>query len=398
MDLAAHCLRFSFLTPVGKACRLGVFALLDVLNDEYYLSLALDIAAKAAGQTGINPVVGCVVVKEGRIVGIGTHLKRGEGHAEVHALKMAGAEAEGATVYVTLEPCSHHGKTPPCCDRIIEAKASRVVVAATDPNPVVSGRGMERLRANGITVDVGLLSDKSRKMNEKFNKYITTKLPFVTLKTASTLDGKIATETGHSKWVTGAAAREQTHTLRHQHDAIMVGIGTALADDPMLTTRVEVPAIHPARIIVDSKLRLPLTAKVVTDRSAPTFVLTTQGSDPEKKRLLEEAGVTVMACGDGSEVDLRAAMIELGSREIGSILLEGGGKLNGAMLDAGLIDKMILFYAPKLIGGDHAPANFSFPGRKMMSDAILLDHVEVEMAGDDICVTGYPRYEARVDG
>lgn len=362
------------------------------------MSLALDMAAKAAGQTGINPVVGCVVVKEGRIVGIGTHLKRGEGHAEVHALKMAGAEAEGATVYVTLEPCSHHGKTPPCCDRIVEARAARVVVAATDPNPVVSGRGIERLRDNGITVDVGLLEDRSRKMNEKFNKYITTKLPFVTLKTASTLDGKIATETGHSKWVTGAAAREQTHTLRHQHDAIMVGIGTALADDPMLTTRAEVPAIHPTRIIVDSKLRLPLTAKVVTDQSAQTIVLTAQSSDPVKKRQLEEAGVTVIACGDGNEVDLRAAMIELGSREIGSILLEGGGKLNGAMLDAGLIDKMILFYAPKLIGGDHAPANFSFPGRKWMSDAILLDDVQAEMAGGDICVTGYPRYEARADG
>ncbi|RIX53436.1 bifunctional diaminohydroxyphosphoribosylaminopyrimidine deaminase/5-amino-6-(5-phosphoribosylamino)uracil reductase RibD [Paenibacillus nanensis] len=372
--------------------------MLDVLNDEYYMSLALEMAAKAAGQTGINPVVGCVVVKEGRIVGIGTHLKRGEGHAEVHALKMAGAEAEGATVYVTLEPCSHHGKTPPCCERIIEAKASRVVVAAADPNPVVSGRGIERLRENGIVVDVGLLADKARLMNEKFNKYITTKLPFVTLKTASTLDGKIAAETGHSKWVTGAAAREQTHTLRHQHDAIMVGIGTALADDPMLTTRAVVPAIHPVRIIVDSKLRLPLSAKVVTDRSAPTIVLTTQGSDEAKKRQLEEAGVTVIPCGEGAEVDLRAAMKELGGREIGSILLEGGGKLNGAMLDAGLIDKMVLFFAPKLIGGDQAPVSFSFPGRPKMSDAIVLEHVQVEMAGDDICVTGYPRYEAQHDG
>ena len=371
--------------------------LLDVLNDEYYMSLALEMAAKAAGQTGINPVVGCVVVKEGRIVGIGTHLKRGEGHAEVHALRMAGAEAEGATAYVTLEPCSHHGKTPPCCERLIEAKVARVVVAATDPNPVVSGRGLARLRENGIEVESGLLADRSHVMNEKFNKFITTGMPFVTLKTASTLDGKIATETGHSRWVTGAAAREQTHTLRHQHNAIMVGIGTLAADDPMLTTRAEVPALHPSRVIVDSRLRISLDARVVTDRTAPTIVLTTNEADGGKRLALEEAGVTVIACGDGPSVDLATAMRELGRREIGSVLLEGGGKLNGAMLEAGLIDKMVLYFAPKLIGGDLAPSNFSFAGRKLMSDAIMLDRVRTEMAGEDICVIGYPRNRASYD-
>ncbi|WP_371825267.1 bifunctional diaminohydroxyphosphoribosylaminopyrimidine deaminase/5-amino-6-(5-phosphoribosylamino)uracil reductase RibD [Paenibacillus soyae] len=364
---------------------------MDVLNDEYYMSLALDMAAKAAGQTGINPVVGCVIVKEGRIVGIGTHLKRGEGHAEVHALRMAGAEAEGATAYVTLEPCSHHGKTPPCCERLIDAKVARVVVAATDPNPVVSGRGLARLRDNGIEVREGLLADRSHAMNEKFNKYITTGMPFVTLKTASTLDGKIATVDNHSRWVTGAVAREQTHTLRHQHNAIMVGIGTLTADDPMLTTRAEVPALHPARVIVDSKLRIPLDARVVTDKTAPTIVLTTDGADAGKRQALEAAGVAVVAAGDGPAVDLTAALKELGRREIGSVLLEGGGKLNGAMLEAGLIDKMVLYYAPKLIGGDLAPSNFSFEGRKLMSEAIMLDRVQVEMAGEDICVIGYPR-------
>ncbi|MEK3881506.1 bifunctional diaminohydroxyphosphoribosylaminopyrimidine deaminase/5-amino-6-(5-phosphoribosylamino)uracil reductase RibD [Paenibacillus sp. PL2-23] len=368
--------------------------MLDVLNDEYYMSLALDMAAKAAGQTGINPVVGCVIVKEGRIIGIGTHLKRGEGHAEVHALRMAGAEAEGATAYVTLEPCSHYGKTPPCCERLIEAKVARVVTAATDPNPVVSGRGLARLREQGIQVTEGLLAERSRAMNEKFNKFITTGMPFVTLKTASTLDGKIATVEHHSRWVTGAVAREQTHTLRHQHNAIMVGIGTLEADDPLLTTRAEVPALHPVRIVVDSKLRISLQARVVTDRTAPTIVLTTTGAEESKRLALEEAGITVISCGDGPSVDLSAAMKELGARDIGSILLEGGGKLNGAMLDAGLIDKMILYYAPKLIGGDLAPASFSFPGRKLMSEAIMLDGVQVEMAGEDICVTGYPRNRA----
>lgn len=362
------------------------------MNDEYYMSLAIDMAAKASGQTHINPVVGCVVVKAGRIVGIGTHLKRGEGHAEVHALRMAGDDAEGATVYVTLEPCSHHGTTPPCCDRIIEARAARVVVAAADPNPIVSGTGIERLRRNGIQVDVGLLENQSQTMNEKFNKYITTRQPFVTLKTASTLDGKIATENGHSKWVTGAVAREQTHMLRHQHAAIMVGIGTVLADDPLLTSRTAIPAIHPIRIIVDSRLQLPLNAKVVTDRTAPTIVLTTNGADEKTKMALGEAGVQVIPCGDGPVVDLAFAMKELGKREISSILLEGGGKLNGAMLELGLIDKCVLYYAPKLIGGELAPQNFTFAGRKLMSQAIVLENVQVEMAGDDICVVGYPRY------
>ncbi|MFD1955789.1 bifunctional diaminohydroxyphosphoribosylaminopyrimidine deaminase/5-amino-6-(5-phosphoribosylamino)uracil reductase RibD [Paenibacillus thailandensis] len=363
---------------------------MDILNDEYYMNLALELARKAQGQTGINPVVGCVIVREGRIVGVGTHLKRGTGHAEVHALRMAGEEAEGATAYVTLEPCSHYGKTPPCCERLIEAKVRRVVVAAQDPNPLVAGRGIARLREEGIDVTVGLLGEQSTLMNEKFNKYITTKLPFVTLKTASTLDGKIASRTGDSRWVTGAAAREQVHTLRHQHEGIMVGIGTVLADDPQLTTRASVDAIDPVRIIVDSRLRLPLEARVVTDRSARTVVLAAESADPDKRRALEAAGVEVVICGSGGQVDLPEAMKKLGEMEIGSILLEGGGKLNGAMLEAGLIDKIVLYYAAKIIGGQEAPGTFTFEGFERMADAVRLERVSVEMAGEDICVTGYP--------
>lgn len=364
----------------------------DVLNDEYYMRLALDLASKASGQTDINPVVGCVVVKGGRIVGLGAHLRRGEGHAEVHALKMAGAEAEGSTVYVTLEPCSHYGKTPPCCDRIIEAKAARVVVAATDPNPKVAGSGIARLRENGIQVDVGLLETESTLMNEKFNTFITTGMPFVTLKTASTLDGRVASRTGHSQWVTGAAAREQVHLLRHQHQGIMVGIGTAVADDPLLTTRTEAPGLHPTRIIVDSRLTLPLGARVVADKTAKTIVLTTEGADDLKRRSLEAEGVEVIPCGAGQAVDLRLGMQRLAEREIGSVLLEGGGKLNGAMLEAELVHKIVLYMAPKLIGGDEAPLSFRFPGRDRMSDAIQLERMQVEMAGDDIRITGYPVY------
>jgi diaminohydroxyphosphoribosylaminopyrimidine deaminase/5-amino-6-(5-phosphoribosylamino)uracil reductase len=365
---------------------------MEILNDEYYMSLALDMAVKASGQTGINPVVGCVVVKDGRIIGLGTHLKRGTGHAEVHALQMAGDEAEGSTVYVTLEPCSHFGKTPPCCERIIAAKAARVVVASGDPNPEVSGRGIARLREEGIEVTVGVMEQQSQQMNEKFNKYITTRIPFVTLKTASTLDGKIASKTGDSRWVTGTTAREQVHTLRHQHEAIMVGIGTVLADDPLLNTRAAVPAINPVRIIVDSQLRLPLSARVVTDRTIRTIVLASAQADEARKLALEAAGVEVVICGNEAQVDLTAGMKKLGELEIGSILLEGGGQLNGAMLEAGLIDKIILYYAAKIIGGAAAPGTFTFAGFDKMADAVQLDRVSVEMAGEDIRISGYPMY------
>nr|WP_263866905.1 bifunctional diaminohydroxyphosphoribosylaminopyrimidine deaminase/5-amino-6-(5-phosphoribosylamino)uracil reductase RibD [Paenibacillus rhizovicinus] len=366
---------------------------LDVLNDETYMRLALDLASKAKGQTDINPVVGCVIVREGRIVGLGAHLRRGEGHAEVHALRMAGDEAEGATAYVTLEPCSHHGRTPPCCERLIEAKVARVVVACKDPNPQVAGRGIDRLREAGISVDVGLLERESMLMNEMFNKFIVTRLPFVTMKSAMTLDGKLAAKTGDSRYVSGPQAREMVHTLRHRHMGIMVGAETALVDDPELTTRLSVPAVHPIRIVVDSRLRLPLEARMLQDRSVPVLVLTVEGSDPGKRAALEAAGAEVIDCGGGSRVDLKIAMRKLGEREIGSILLEGGGKLNGAMLELGLIDKLLLFVAPKVIGGQAAPGVFQFDGFEKMAHAIPFRDVQVERIGSDIFLGGYPDYE-----
>ena len=368
--------------------------MIEPINDAYYMRLALDLASRMQGQTGVNPVVGCVVVKEGRIVGLGSHLRRGEGHAEVHALNMAGPEAEDATVYVTLEPCSHYGRTPPCSDRIIEARAARVVVAAVDPNPLVAGRGVAKLRAAGIEVTTGVLEQESLALNEAFNKYITTGLPFVTLKTASTLDGRIASRTGDSRWVTGTAAREAVHALRHRHAGIMVGAGTADTDDPSLTARLSVPALHPVRIVVDSALRTPPSLRVYTDGEAPTIVLTTEAAEPERVRLLESLGVEVIACGPGPSVDLRLGMEAVGRRELPSVLLEGGGMLNGAMLAAGLIDKIVLFYAPKIVGGAGAPGSFDFPGFERMADAIGLSRVSVEAYGDDICVTGYPVYPA----
>lgn len=370
---------------------------MDVINDEYYMSLALDLASRAQGQTGINPVVGCVIVKDGRIVGIGTHLKRGTAHAEVHALAMAGDEARGATVYVTLEPCSHYGKTPPCCDALIAAGAARVVVACEDPNPRVAGRGIAKLREAGIPVETGTLGERAKRLNEAFNKYITTGLPFVTCKVASTLDGRIAARTGDSRWVSGPEAREAVHTLRHRHDGIMVGVGTLLADNPSLTTRLSVPALHPVRIVVDSALRTPPDARVLQQEAEAgrTVILTTEGAAASRRAALERTGAEIVPCGAGPKVDLAEAMRRLGEREIGSVLLEGGGILNGAMLEAGLIDKVILFIAPKIIGGPESPSAFAFAGFEKMNDAVRLEEMTVEKIGGDLCLTGYPRYRGR---
>ncbi|ANE49032.1 5-amino-6-(5-phosphoribosylamino)uracil reductase [Paenibacillus swuensis] len=368
---------------------------MDTLNDEFYMKLAVQMAASAQGQTGVNPVVGCVLVKDGRVVGMGAHLQMGTAHAEVHALDMAGALAEGATAYVTLEPCSHHGRTPPCAERLIADRVKRVVIATTDPNPLVAGRGVELLRAHGVQVDVGVMEAEARELNEAFNKYIVTRMPFVTLKTASTLDGKIATRTGQSKWISGEASREAVHTLRHRHQAIMVGATTVALDDPQLTTRLPVPGLHPIRVVVDSTLRIPLDARVVTDGLAPTIVLTTERAAPAKAAALAARGVTVLRCGDAPRVDLALAMRALSEREIGSVLLEGGGQLNGAMLSARLVDKIVMFIAPKIVGGASAPGSFSFEGYDSMDEAVVLDRVAMKPYGEDLCLSGYPRYAER---
>ncbi|ANF97487.1 bifunctional diaminohydroxyphosphoribosylaminopyrimidine deaminase/5-amino-6-(5-phosphoribosylamino)uracil reductase RibD [Paenibacillus bovis] len=363
---------------------------MNILNDEFYMSLALDMAEKAQGQTDINPVVGCVVVKDGRIVGMGAHLRRGTGHAEVHALNMAGTEAEGATAYVTLEPCSHYGKTPPCSDRLIKEKVKRVVVAAVDPNPQVAGSGIERLRSNGIEVITGVLAERSERLNETFNKYITTGLPFVTLKTASTLDGRLASRTGDSKWISNSDARERVHGMRHRHQGIMVGIGTVLADDPELTTRTATPGINPVRIVIDSQLRIPDQARLLNTEQADTMIVTTAQADPVRASQLESRGIRILRCGEGPHVDLTLAMRMLGEQEISSILLEGGGRLNGSMLEAGLVDRVTLFFAPKLIGGDMS--TFTFDGFEKMNQAVTLEQVEVETLEDNVCISGRTRY------
>ncbi|MHA0855508.1 bifunctional diaminohydroxyphosphoribosylaminopyrimidine deaminase/5-amino-6-(5-phosphoribosylamino)uracil reductase RibD [Paenibacillus sp. CMAA1364] len=365
---------------------------MEIMNDEFYMTLALDMAERAQGQTQINPVVGCVIVKDGVLVGIGTHLELGTPHAEVHALNMAGDKAVGSTVYVTLEPCSHYGTTPPCSERLIHERVQRVVVACKDPNSQVSGKGIAMLEDHGIQVEVGLLQDRALKLNEKFFKYITSRMPYVTLKTASTLDGRIASKTGDSKWISNEAAREQVHTLRHRHQGIMVGVETVILDNPHLTTRLATGGINPIRIIVDSQLRTPLESHVVTDGMAQTIILTTSHMNMARAEQLKQKGVIILQCGEGPRVDLRLAMTELGDIQISSILLEGGGTLNGAMLHAQLIDRIILYLAPKIIGGINAPSSFSFEGKELMKDAVYLESLEVEQLGDNLCISGIPVY------
>jgi diaminohydroxyphosphoribosylaminopyrimidine deaminase/5-amino-6-(5-phosphoribosylamino)uracil reductase len=364
---------------------------LEVMNDQHYMRLALRLAEAAEGQTGINPVVGCVVVNNGRIVGTGAHLQRGGPHAEVHALNMAGSQAEGATAYVTLEPCSHHGKTPPCADRLIAEKVSRVVVATIDPNPAVAGTGVSKLREHGIEVIVGVMEQEAKLLNLKFAKYMLTGLPYVTMKSACSLDGKIATRIGDSKWISNDASRQLVHTMRHQHQAIMVGIETVLADNPSLTTRLAVPGLQPTRIVVDSRLRIPNEANVVTSADVhPTIIVTTDQASDQRQRELESLGVTVIRCGAGPHVDLSLAMQKLGELEISSILLEGGGTLNGAMLEAALIDHIYLFYAPIFIGGKDAPGAMTFNGVDRVSGAIQLEELQVQQINNNFCVSGYP--------
>ncbi|KEO84345.1 5-amino-6-(5-phosphoribosylamino)uracil reductase [Tumebacillus flagellatus] len=360
------------------------------MTDAFYMQMALDLAKQAQGQTNPNPMVGAVLVKDGRIVGFGAHLRAGEPHAEVHAFRMAGEHAEGATLYVTLEPCSHHGKTPPCADLVISSKVKRVVVAMTDPNPLVAGNGINRIREHGIEVEVGLLEAEAIALNERFLHNMRTKRPFVVVKTAMTLDGKIAAHTGDSRWITGPDARAAVHRLRNEVDGILVGIGTVLADDPELTARLpEGGGKHPVRILLDTCLRIDESAKVLDTSVAPTWIVTAQGADGEKAARLRERGVQIL---EFAQRDLAAVLDKLYSLGITHLLVEGGATVNGAFLQAGLIDKVMAFVAPKLIGGEGAPTPYGGSGFDTMSQAVQLRDISVTTYGDDICITGYPVY------
>ena len=362
-------------------------------QDLIYMRRALELAARGIGRTSPNPLVGAVIVKDGKIIGEGYHLKAGTPHAEIHALNAAGEAARGGTLYVTLEPCSHYGRTPPCCQAVIKAGIARVVVAMVDPNPEVSGRGLKQLAEVGIQVINGVLEDEARQLNEVFTKYITTRLPFVVMKSAVTWDGKTATRTGHSFWVTGPQAREEVHRMRDRYDAIMVGIGTVLADNPQLTTRLPPgeKGNDPVRIVVDSTLRLPLEARVINPSSkAPLLVVTTPRASEERRRALRERGVEIMVIDTHLDyVDLPVMLQELAKREITGILLEGGATLNASALEAGLVDKVVTFIAPKIVGGKEAPGMIGGLGQERMDQAWRLKRISINQLGEDLMLTGY---------
>ncbi|MGL5269562.1 MAG: bifunctional diaminohydroxyphosphoribosylaminopyrimidine deaminase/5-amino-6-(5-phosphoribosylamino)uracil reductase RibD [Selenomonadaceae bacterium] len=351
---------------------------------------ALQIAAYAAGRTSPNPLVGAVIVKDGRVVGQGWHRKAGTEHAEIHALRQAGELAAGATIYVTLEPCSHYGRTGPCSKALIDAGIQRVVIAMLDPNPLVAGKGVAMLKAAGIEVETGLLQAQAERLNEVFLKWIMTKMPFVVMKTAMTLDGKIATAAGNSKWISNEVSRRRVHELRDVYDGILVGIGTVLADDPALTTRLESPSgKNPLRIVVDSRARTPLTARVVTDGQAETLIAVTAAAEAAKVEALRQAGVEVLVVNDGQQVDLKQLFCLLGERGVCSIFVEGGARINYSLLKAGLVDKVYSFIAPKMVGGSSAPGPVGGDGVETLDQAFLLEDVETELLAGDILVSGY---------
>lgn len=349
------------------------------------------LALARRGRTSPNPMVGAVVVRHGRIVGEGFHPRAGESHAEVFALQAAGDLARGADLYVTLEPCCHHGKTGPCTEAIIAAGIRKVYAAMVDPNPQVAGKGIEALRAAGIEVEVGLLESEAQELNRGFVRRVTCGRPFVLWKAAMTLDGKIATRTGDSRWVSGESSRRYAHRLRAESDAIMVGIGTVLADDPSLTNRQDAKNAkniknQPIRIVVDSEGRVPADAKVLSGE-APTIIVTKQGAPEANLRKLRSAGARILGIHDNEgRIDLRCLLAELGKMGIHNLLLEGGGELAASMIAAGLVDRGLIFIAPKIAGGRDAKSPVEGEGVELMADAYSTSKPRVLRFGDDVAL------------
>lgn len=359
------------------------------MTDQEYMLRAIQLAKKGEGWTNPNPMVGAVIVKDGRIIGEGYHKKCGELHAERNAIVSLTESAEGATIYVTLEPCCHYGKTPPCTEAIIEQKIKKVVIGSRDPNPKVAGKGAQILRESGITVVQDFMREECDCLNPVFFHYITTKTPYVVMKYAMTLDGKIATKTGASKWITGEAARAEVQHMRHRYMGIMAGIGTVLADDPMLNVRVE-GWKSPIRILCDSGLRIPLDGQIV--KSAGKYRTIVAYADSEnteaKRKRLHEMGVETICCPDeNNQVDLKKLMKYLGEEGIDSILLEGGGTLNDSALRAGIVQEVQAFIAPKLFGGMNSKTPVEGIGVRFPSEAVKLKCTDICQIGEDIRIT-----------
>lgn len=356
------------------------------------MARAVALARRGLGRTSPNPPVGAVVVRNGRIVGEGWHRRAGGSHAEVVALRRAGAAARGATLYVTLEPCSHFGRTPPCVSGVVAAGVTRVVVGVGDPNPRVHGRGLRALRAAGITVELGVCGEEARAVSEWFRHFVVRRRPFVLLKLAASLDGRIATATGESRWVSDAAARRWVHTLRNRVDAVMVGAGTVLADDPALTCRMR-GGRDPRRVVVDGRLRIaPRAAVLRRGGAAPAIVATTVDASPRRRRALERAGAEVLVLpGRDGRLRLAALLEALAARDVVSVLIEGGGDLAAAALRERVVDRMLVVSAPLLLGADGRPMLGAL-GVRRLARAPRLIRVRVTPLGSDLLWDGAVQY------
>lgn len=354
-------------------------------NDKQHMLLALKLAKLGIGYTSPNPNVGAVVVKDGKVIGEGFHLKAGQAHAEIMALNMAGPNAAGATLYVTLEPCNHYGKTPPCTTAIINSQIARVVIATQDINPLVSGSGIQTLQEAGIKVEVGLLEEEAKNLNRVFFHYISTRTPFITLKCGMSLDAKLATKTLESKWITSEPARHDAHSYRHSHDAILVGINTILADNPSLTYRGSLTKTHThkklLRIILDTHLRTPLDAVIVTDNLSPTWIVV--GSEVPGTKIAMYDKVKIIQMPD-KYIDLVKLIQKLGQLEITSILVEGGPAVLTSFIELGLFNHIVTYVAPIIIGGVTAPSFFMGSGYERLSKGIRLKYEHSSMIGKDL--------------
>ena len=365
--------------------------------DERFMAQALGLAKRAYGRTSPNPMVGAVLVREGQVIGRGWHHKAGAPHAEVEALADAarrGHAVAGATIYVTMEPCCTYGRTPPCTEALMRAGVSRVVVAAVDPNPRHAGRGHELLRQAGITVDSGALAAESQRLNEAFNHWIVNRTPWVTAKSAMTLDGKIATASGESKWITGPASRAHAHRLRLGADAVLVGVETVLADDPSLTLRTQpgfrVPAAVPLkrRIILDTRARTPLGCRLVSDDArANTLVVVGESADPAKIAALQARVMLIRAPEREGRIDLQWLLPELGQMSIQHLLVEGGGTVLAAFFESGLVHRTAFFYAPRILGGEESRRSVAGRGFRSLAEAPSLTDVESRRFGEDLFIT-----------
>ncbi|MBT9174445.1 MAG: Riboflavin biosynthesis protein RibD [candidate division WS2 bacterium] len=369
--------------------------------DYYFMKKTINLAKHGRGRVSPNPLVGALVIKNGEIIGKGYHHKTGEPHAEVLALKEAGPDAKGATLVVNLEPCCHYGKTPPCTKMIIESGIIKVVSGMEDPNPLVSGKGFAELKNAGIEVKTDILKEQCIKLNEVFLKYITSKKPFVTLKGAISLDGKVSTKTGESKWISNKKSRKISQRLRSLHDAILVGVDTVIKDNPLLTCRLDKKSKNPIRIILDSTLRIPLNSQVIKSAgtsTSPTIIVTTEQSTPEKIKTIEKEGVQVLVTKSNPDlrIDLENLLTILGEQKITSLLIEGGPTVNASALHAGIVDKLILFVAPIVIGGITTPSLVGGTGIKKLVDAFKITDLTIKKIDNNFLFEGYVSKENHV--